>query len=241
MKKKSILSSILYLICLFMLSPLCVFAEGDGAGTGSGSGQNRDIPLALEHCSVSDGQTGVFVNETIQLDFNKNICNVTVLSKNKTCFHLTDAQGSPVSIELIFPDEQVQRDYRRQVFIRPISQLQENSSYKLTVDRGLTAKNGTLLSSACSISFTTGSGRSDEENQILKALGQNRITYETAYEETADSVPVNKEGLDDPAPEKKPDTGFLAKAGAVILILLIIGFTLILRFVKARSSNDKRE
>ena len=64
MKKKSILSSILYLICLFMLSPLCVFAEGDGAGTGSGSGQNRDIPLALEHCSVSDGQTGVFVNET---------------------------------------------------------------------------------------------------------------------------------------------------------------------------------
>ena len=37
MKKKSILSSILYLICLFMLSPLCVFAEGDGAAKGHGA------------------------------------------------------------------------------------------------------------------------------------------------------------------------------------------------------------
>lgn len=237
MRKKPVISSILCAVCLFMLSSLSVFAEGDG----SGSGQNRNIPLALERCSVSDGQTNVSVDETIQLDFNKNICNITVLSNNKTCFHLTDANGDPVSIDLIFPDDQVQRDYRRQVFIRPVSDLQENAPYRLTVDKGLTAKNGTLLSSACSISFTTGSGRSGEENQILKALGQNRIAYETAYEETADSVPVNKEGLDDPAPEEKADTGFLAKIGAAILILLIVGFTVVLRLSKARSSKDKKE
>lgn len=237
MKKKHIIFPILWMVCLFMLSPFSAFAEGDG----SGSGQNRDIPLALEDCSVSDGQTNVFVNEIIQLDFNKNICNVTVLSNNKTRFHLTDAKGNPVSIELIFPDDQVQRDYRRQVFIRPVKDLRKNASYKLTVDSGLAAKNGLLLDSACSLMFTTGSGRTDEKNQILESLGENRITYETAYEETADSVPVNREGLDEPAPEEKPDTGFLAKIGAVILVLLIIGFTVILRFSKAHSSKDKRE
>lgn len=214
------------LLCLFLLlTAVPAFGEG-GDGTGGGSGKNRDIPLTLESASIADGATGVAINETIQLNFNKNICNVTVLSNNKKCFHLTDANGEAVAIKLIFPDNQVQKDYRREVFIQPAEDLKKNTSYKVSVDSTLKAKNGTTIDNAYVFSFTTGSSRTNKENIILKKLGDFVITYETAYGETADSVPVNKDGLDDVSQEQGPDTGNIAKIVAVVLILLIIAFTI---------------
>lgn len=215
----------MFLCLLLLLTAVPAFAEG-GDGTGGGSGKNRDIPLTLESASIADGATGVAINETIQLNFNKNICNVTVLSNNKKCFHLTDANGEAVPIKLIFPDNQVQKDYRREVFIQPAEELKKNASYKVSVDSTLKAKNGTTIDNAYVFTFTTGSSRTDRENKILKKLGNFVITYETAYGETADSVPVNKEGLDDVSQEQGPDTGSIAKIAAVVLILLIIAFTI---------------
>lgn len=215
----------MFLCLLLLLTAVPAFAEG-GDGTGGGNGKNRDIPLTLESTSIADGTTGVAINETIQLNFNKNICNVTVLSNNKKCFHLTDANGEAVPIKLIFPDNQVQKDYRREVFIQPAEELKKNASYKVSVDSTLKAKNGTTIDNAYVFTFTTGSSRTNKENKILQKLGDFVITYETAYGETADSVPVNKEGLDDVSQEQGPDTGSIAKIAAVVLILLIIAFTI---------------
>ncbi|MCI8646134.1 MAG: hypothetical protein HFE76_04855 [Firmicutes bacterium] len=212
--------------CILLLTSPASFA-GSGA-PGSGSGQNRDVPLTLESSSVSDGQADIPVNETIQLNFNKNICNITVLAANKKCFHLTDEAGSPVAIRLLFPDDQVQRKYRRQAFIQPVSELDENARYKITVDRTLTAKNGTPIDNAYIITFTTGSGKANRENAVLKELGSSIVAYETAYSETPDSVPVNRSGLDAPAEEKAMDTGATAKIGACVLLLVVILFTIFL-------------
>lgn len=219
---------IFLLILILTLIPVSSFAsggDGTGGGNGQGLGKNKDIALTLEHTSVKDGAADIAINETIQLDFNKNISNVTVLATNKKCFHLTDAAGNAVAIRLIFPDSQVQHDYREQVFITPLENLKANTQYRISVDITLAAKNGTTIDNAHTITFTTGSKTTDKENKVLKKLGENIITYETAYGETADSVPVNKSGLDDVSQDQGSNTGSIAKIAAIVLILLVIIFT----------------
>lgn len=238
MSKNKVFHCIL-LIFLFaaLLSPVSAFAEdGDGSGEGNGQGLgiNKDIALTLVSSSVTDGQTDVAVNETIELDFNKNICNITVLADNKKCFHLTDASGGAVAIKLIFPDDQVQHDYKKQVFIIPQEDLDSNTLYKVAVDSTLRAKNGTTIDNAHTFTFTTGTSRTDQENKILKKLDDNIVTYETAYGETADSIPVDKSGLDDVSEEQGPDTGSIARIAAIALILVIIVFTVIFAVLRRR-------
>lgn len=227
-----------YAVCflsllLLLLTAVPSFAEG-GDGTGGGNGENKDIPLTLERASIANGQKDVAVNETIQLNFNKNICNVTVLPNNKKCFHLTDVDGKAAAIRLIFPDNQVQKDYRHEVFIQPAEDLSQNTTYRLSVDRTLQAKNGTTIDNAYVLTFTTGTRRTAEENKILTKLGDFVVTYETAYGETADSVPVNKSGLDDVSQAQEPDTGSIARIAAIILILCVVAFTVIFLVLRRR-------
>lgn len=234
-KRSCIITILLFIIMAFAASP--VFADdgdGTGAGDGSGDGKNRDIPLTLESSSISDGAQDVALNEIIQLDFNKNICNVTVLANNKLCFHLTDADGNAVAIKLIFPDNQVQKEYKKQVFIQPAEDLKPETSYRIAVDNTVMAKNGTIIDNAHTISFTTGTQRTDKENKILKELGDYIITYETASGENANSVPVNKDGLDDVSEESGPDMASIARIAAVVLIVLIIAFTAVFIIIRRK-------
>ena len=225
------------LLVVLTLIPAPAFADnGDGTGDGNGEGLglNKDISLTLTETSVKDGDSDVPVNVTIQLDFNKNVCNITVLPNNKMCFHLTDASGEAVPIQLIFPDDQIQHDYKKQVFIIPQEDLAENTRYKVSVDSTLMAKNGTTIDNAHTFTFTTGTRRSDDENQVLKKLADNIMVYETAYGETADSVPVDKSGLDDISQDQGPDTGSIARIAAMILILTVIAFTVVIILLRRR-------
>lgn len=226
----------IFLLCL-LLMPSSAFAEngdGTGGGNGQGIGANKNIPLTLEAASISDGAENIAVNETIQLDFNKNVCNITVLANNKKCFHLTDSSGTAVSIKLIFPDDQVQHDYKKQVFLIPSQDLDPDTQYKVAVDSTLMAKNGTTIDNAHTFTFTTGSSRTDKENKVLKKLGENIITYETAYGETADSIPVDKTGLDDVSQDTGTDTAELARAAAIILLLTLFLFSIVLFLLRRR-------
>lgn len=236
-KIKSFRSILLIAVLVCLLIPSCVSADG-GDGTGDGDGQglgiNKDIALTLEKSSVPDGASDVAVNETIQLDFNKNICNITVLSNNKMCFHLTDPDGKAVPIRLIFPDDQVQHDYKKQAFIIPQQDLESNTQYRISVDSTLLAKNGTAIDNAHTITFTTGTGRTDEENEALQELGDYIVTYETSYSETEDSVPVNKDDLDDVSEDTGTDAGSIARIAAAVLIVIIIVFTAVFIIIRRR-------
>mgnify|MGYP002553089687 CR=1 FL=1 len=222
------------LIALLMaLTTVPAFAA-NGDGTGGGNGDRRDIAMTLTSASIRDGDTVIAVNETIQLNFNKNICHVAVLANNKQCFHLTDASGQAVAIRLIFPDTQVQKDYKHEVFIQPVEDLKPNTDYRLTVDSTLAAHNGTVIDNAHIIHFTTGTQRTDAENKVLKELDDYIITYETASGENENSIPVNKDGLDDPAEETGLDTGSIAKIAAAAFIVILIAFTAICLILKRR-------
>ena len=229
---------VMLILCILMVfATSSVFADGGdgtGAGDGSGNGENKDIPLTLISSSVENGDSNVALNETIQLDFNKNICNVTVLANNNLCFHLTDADGNAVAIKLIFPDNQVQKEYRKQVFIQPAEDLKPETGYRIAVDNNLTAKNGTIIDNAHTISFTTGTQSTDKENKILQELDDYVITYETASGENANSVPVNKTGLDDVSEESEPDMASIARIAAIILIVLIIAFTAVFIIIRRK-------
>ncbi|MDD6764953.1 MAG: Ig-like domain-containing protein [Firmicutes bacterium] len=234
--KKHILAAlVMCMIIAFASSPVfAVNSDGTGPGDGSGTGENRDIPLTLESSSVSDGALDVPLNETIQLDFNKNICSVTVLANNKLCFHLTDAEGTPAAIRLIFPDNQVQTEYKRQVFIQPVEYLKPETEYRIAVDNTLMAKNGTTIDDAHTLSFTTGTSRTDEENSILRELDDYIVTYETESGENANSVPLNKSDLDEVGAKSGPDTAFMARIAAAGLILIVLVFTTVFVVIRLR-------
>lgn len=210
-------------VFIFLAAPCQIFADsGDGSGDGDGKGlgENKDIALTLESSSVKNNATDIPLNETFQLNFNKNVSNVTVLSNNKMCFHLTDETGTAVPIKLIFPDTQVQQDYKREVFIIPAENLNPNTQYCIYVDNTLCAKNGTYIDNAHTITFTTGTELTDKENKVLIELGENIITYETA-----DSVPINTSDLDDISEDTGSNTGYIAVIAAVVLLIVIILFT----------------
>ena len=221
------------LCCTILLTSASYSFAADGDGTGGGSGENRDILLTLESTSIKDGATDISVNEIIQLDFNKNVCNILVLPTNKKSFHLTDSRGTAVAISLTFPDDQVQHTYKNQVFVSPVQPLEKNTEYRISVDRTLTAKNGTTIDNAYSFTFTTGQSEMDSENSVLKRLGDNIVVFETAYGETADSVPVDKSGLQD-----SQDQGFsttsIARIAAIVLILIVVAFTVIFIVLKRK-------
>lgn len=230
--KKSYL--IAFIICLLLIfTAVPAFAAG-GDGTGGGNGENRDIALTLESSSVKDGDTDVSCRSIFQLNFNKNICNVTVLANNKMCFHLSKMDGTPVPIKLTFPDNQVQKKYRREVFIEPVEPLEPHTNYRISVDSTLAAKNGTVADDAHTIVFTTGTSNVVSPNKVLEELDDYVITYETAEGENENSVPVNKNGLDDVSEDNGPDTGSIARIAAIALIIVIIVFTAVFIIFKRR-------
>ena len=210
-------------------------AEGDGSGDGSGT--NRRVALTLTSSSVKDGSTNIPIDSTIQLNFNKNVCNITVLPNNKKCFHLTDVDGNAVPIKLTFPDDQVQHDYRREVFITPLDDLAKNTEYRISVDSTLMAKNGTYIDNAHILTFTTGEESKGETNAILKKLGDFTVVYETALSETEDSVPINKELLSSEKDDNSISTDSISHIviAAIVLIILIFSFFIIFKIRKSKS------
>lgn len=141
--------------------------------------QGNGTPLTLEAASIHSGQKQVPCLPLIQLDFNKNVVNLSVSQNNIQCFHLTDADGNTRPIKLIFPDDQLQRDVKRNIFIQPSDSLSPNTDYTLYIDSTLMAKNGTYIDQAYVIPFTTGTDTQGESNALLESLGDLLVIYES--------------------------------------------------------------
>lgn len=221
-------------LCLLFAFTVSSFAE-DGDGNGGGNGANRDIPLTLVDSSVADGQGGVAVNVTIEMDFNKNVCNVTELADNSRCFHLLDQNGESVDAKLIFPDTQVQRDYRREVFIQPVQNLSANTAYQILIDDTLQAKNGTCLDRSYRLSFTTGNSQTEDGNEKLQALGDYVITFDTSSAEPV-SAGADSQGsaLDDPSAARGPNLNVLSAAVVIVLLAAAAILTIIVLRIRRR-------
>lgn len=227
MNRKSPLYILSFLIVLLLLSASPAFAD-PGDGDGSGGGQNKSIALTLLHAVPSDESLDVPRDVTIELYFNKNICNVKVLDHNSRCFHLTSDDGEVIPCTLILPDDQVQRTYKREAFLKPEKDLAPNTRYRIAVDRTLMAKNGNYIDNAHTAEFVTGSSYGAEVPEEIAELGDLGVqTIQVAFPETEYSVPLAQDQLLD------ADEGGLSIRTISILAVCAIAVLLLLTGILA--------
>ena len=192
--------------------------------------------FVLNASSVRNGSKDVPLDVTIQLDFNKNVVNVAVLQSNITCYHLTTRDGASVPIRIIMPDDQLQRTYKRNVFIQPQAELSPNTEYTLSVDAALTAKNGTVLNQYYDINFKTGTSAKGETNAILTELGDNIVAFESNL-----PVPQRQPTAEpeDQAPEETVSESFMETLSIVlvVVILAVLVAVTVLRLVHCRQER----
>lgn len=174
-----LLAALMALAVLFA-GMLPVFAAG---GAGDGSGSAREQVLALESASVVDGDSNISIHVVLELTFTGKVDELEVLEHNKDCLHLTDNSGNSVPIRIWFPDTQVQKTFRNQIFVSPQQALAPSAAYTLTVDAALLNKDGATLGETKQIRFTTAAEEADAkgaQNGDLSLLGDNILSYETA-------------------------------------------------------------
>jgi hypothetical protein len=143
-------------IFIFMLAvtPLTALAAG-GANSGSGDGLKGDkSPLTITSSTIADGEKDVPLDREIKFVFSKNIANITVVDNNKKCFSMTDSKNQPVAVEVIMYDDQLEREKRNDVVIKP-SSLKDAEQYTITISPDLTSKSGESLGQEIKYTFFT--------------------------------------------------------------------------------------
>ena len=234
---KSRTNTIKYIFCALVLTLVFILASAGsvmasgGAGDGSGQGKNKNIPLTLRKSVPADEAQDVPVDITIELHFNKNICNFSVIENNKECFHLTDESGNVIPVTLTVPDDQIQRTYKDDAFLTPKKPLEPGTRYRVAVDSTLRAKNGNSIDNAHVIEFTTGDKGGARVPAVLKELGEMQIlTYEIAYPENENSVPkAQPDAVDEPESGISMRTVSIIAVCAIVLIIIVSGLIAVKR------------
>ncbi len=145
MKNKFTLWVLIFLV--FISTPVSYGESGDGSGGGGAFKFVESIP--------ENSAKGVRPDEEVKLLFNKNVVNFSVKDNNAKCFSIKDADNKEVPIEVIFADDQIDRDKRREIILRPKEPFDQNTAYTVHISPNLKAKNGDNLGKDVSISFTT--------------------------------------------------------------------------------------
>lgn len=141
MKKKVISATVLLVF-------VCLLATSGFAANGE--------PLTLESSHPANGAIDVSTDlEEIELMFSKNVVNMAVAENNQTCIDFVDADNNPVAFELIMADDQVDREKRDYLFLRPEAALSEGTTYLVKISKDLTSKSGAALQEDLEVSFTT--------------------------------------------------------------------------------------
>ena len=195
MKKFSCILS-LFLIAALLLALPCAPALAGGVITGNEPADDEDANvnvLTLLSSSVTNGARGVPLNPIIQLNFTKNVVNFLAARQNAACYHLVDGEGNSIPIRVIVPDDQMQQDVKRSVFIVPAENLRPDTIYTLAVDNTLISKNGDRIDDAHNIVFKTGTQVSDKANSVLAGLGMNVLTF-------ANDLPLNENSVPGSSP-----------------------------------------
>jgi len=119
------------------------------------SDNGKDNAFALVESTPQNAAQNISVDAQIKLIFNKNVVNLTVKDNNSKCFSLFDSNNQTAPIEVIFPDDQIEPDKKREIYLKPKEPLKENTTYKVVISPELQAKNGSSLEKCISLAFTT--------------------------------------------------------------------------------------
>ena len=196
------------IICLAFLLALAIILSGthlvqaaDGDGSGGGQGQ----PLEIVDVIPADGSDGVDINlEQLTVTFSKNIAYMTVRENNRGCFSLWAGQ-EPVPVDIFIADDQIERDKRHEVVIKPQQRLQPGTTYHLRIAPQMESKSGVTLGREIILTFTTAgssekqiSDLSDKEDTSA-AVAVSEAVSEEAVKEDAPAPP--EQGFPDMPPE----------------------------------------
>ena len=112
-----------------------------------------DAP-AVAGSNPADGATVDVVDVgEIYVQFTNNVAESTVADGNIALIHLQKADGTAVAATVSVVDTQVDRDKRQFIYITPDAALTAGE-YRIVIDAGVTAKNGTSATEGATISFT---------------------------------------------------------------------------------------
>ncbi len=141
---------LLFLCLIFVLIPIIqpTFADEESEG-------KRLNPLILISSNPIDGAKDVPVQTEIILNFSKNIAHMTVRDKNIKCFSLVNAKGESVQTDIIIADNQIEPEKRRDVYLRPLHDLEPGITYTVIVDPSFQSKSEVKLGEELKINFTT--------------------------------------------------------------------------------------
>ena len=123
---------------------------------------NAKNQLDLDQVVVGENLEHVNPDETIYLHFTNNVVNLSVRDNNMSCFSVTDEDGQSVDIEVYMGDDQVDRDIKRIVEIRPINFWAKGTVHTLHISSAVQAKNETTLVEPIEVVFkVTGEKEAD--------------------------------------------------------------------------------
>ncbi|MDD4776072.1 MAG: Ig-like domain-containing protein [Syntrophomonas sp.] len=138
------------MVVVLVLSPLPAQA-GDGDGDGSGGNQNN--PLVIESSVPANGAAGVTNLEYIKLVFSKNVVYMTIRDQNSRCVSLWSG-SQRIAADIILADDQIEREKRNDVLIKPKQPLQVGTTYRVEVAPEMQSKSGVTLGQKATITFT---------------------------------------------------------------------------------------
>lgn len=143
---------IIVMVMMLLMSTM-VFADG----------------LTLVSASLENGTKDVSVEPEFIFDFSNNVVNMTVKDNNMTMFELIDEEGELVPLLVEMGDDQVDREIRNTIIVRPESPLMEGSIYSLTIKQDLMSKNQNTLGEDIVIHFTTEGEKEAEPGMFTNA------------------------------------------------------------------------
>ncbi len=193
--------------------------------------------LALSRSSVVSDDTDISRNVIIELDFNKNVCDLQVLKSNAESVHLLDKDNNPVAVKITFPDTQVQTSYKRQIFVTPKETLRANEDYTLVIENSLASKDGEKLNKTYLLKFRTGESDKREENTVLSLLRDDIMEFESNSPVNPELLTSNEKKTEAKAVEKKNTVP--VKTILIILIVAVIGVVSVILLRPKKSPDDK--
>lgn len=213
MNQKRLFRNLLCLIFLctftFLLSHMALaIGEGDGGGGGP------SVPLVMDWSFPANGETGVSVNTIIQCKFSHNVAHFDVAPRNAGKFTMTKEDGTSVDVEVYQGDAQVEFDKRQYVYLYPKKQLEQYTTYIVTAQEGVQAKNGMATEQIQTFRFITGSSNSvpvavmtEKPEETVKDVKSESQSIEKTMEEKKQNT-VTAEPKQDPklASEKEENT-----------------------------------
>lgn len=191
----------LWILILFIFMSI-PFAYGEEASTEKKEGKSG----AFDFVESTPGNSAkdVELDGQIMLLFNKNVVNFTVKDNNEKCFSIKDAENKEVPIDVIFADDQIEPDKKREIILRPKKPFDENTAYVIHISPTLKAKNGDSLDRDVAISFTTLSLQPKGDSPPPEEKPKDKPVVKDP-EKPASTEPVQKQEEPATGKEKEPD------------------------------------